>query len=438
MEKKLKIGVFGGGRGRSLVRTLWNHPRAELVAVCEASPAMTEKVKAAAEEYNGNMPAFYTDFEEFLKHDMDAVILANYAHEHATYAIRCMEAGLHVLSEVLPMATIGQGVALIEAVERTGMVYAYAENYCYMANSFEMWRRIRAGELGKITYAEGEYVHDCTKNLPSISRGRRDHWRLQSPSAFYCTHSVGPMLAAIGERPVRVVGFELPNDGRGGELPCFRGNGAIEMITLESGAVCRSLHGWLRRQGANNYNYMFYGEKGMIENSRFEDRSNISFYREGDAYCSGEWEKYVSEPFIETDLSSDTVQATAHGGSDYYALYFFFERILGNKEAEAWSIDVYQAVEMGMCGLLAHRSILNGNTPQEIPNLRDPAQRDAWRNDHETTFPDVEGGQLVPITSFDFPKKPDEEFYDHLKRLNAAGLPLTCYPPSYEKPEPKE
>ncbi len=33
---------------------------------------------------------------------MDAVVLANYAHEHAPFAIRCLNEGKHVLSEVLP------------------------------------------------------------------------------------------------------------------------------------------------------------------------------------------------------------------------------------------------------------------------------------------------------------------------------------------------
>ena len=63
--------------------------------------------------------AVYETFEEFILHDMDAVVLANYATEHATYAIKCMRAGKHVLSEVLPCETMAQAVALIETVEET-------------------------------------------------------------------------------------------------------------------------------------------------------------------------------------------------------------------------------------------------------------------------------------------------------------------------------
>ncbi|HOA32276.1 MAG TPA: hypothetical protein PKM70_10170, partial [Clostridia bacterium] len=45
------------------------------------------------------------------------------------------------------------------------------------------------------------------------------------------------------------------------------------------------------------------------------------------------------------------------------------------------AIDVYQAVDMCIPGILAYRSILNGNAPQEVPNLRLKDERDKYRND---------------------------------------------------------
>lgn len=52
---------------------------------------------------------------------MDAVVLANYANEHAPFAIKAMRAGKHVFSEVLPVQTIKEAVELIETIEETGM-----------------------------------------------------------------------------------------------------------------------------------------------------------------------------------------------------------------------------------------------------------------------------------------------------------------------------
>lgn len=115
---------------------------------------------------------------------MDAVVLANYATEHATYAIRCMEAGKHVLSECLPCETMQQAVELIECVEKTGRVYAFAENCCYMPHTFEFWRRYQDGEIGEAAYAEGEYIHDCSPIWPQITMADRNHWRNRMHAEF--------------------------------------------------------------------------------------------------------------------------------------------------------------------------------------------------------------------------------------------------------------
>lgn len=40
-----------------------------------------------------------------------------------------------------------------------------------------------------------------------------------------------------------------------------------------------------------------------------------------------------------------------HGGSDFYTMYNFVEKILGNSEADV--IDVYEALDMFLPGLFA-------------------------------------------------------------------------------------
>jgi len=60
---------------------------------------------------------------------------------------------------------------------------------------------------------------------------------------------------------------------------------------------------------------------------------------------------------------------------------------------------------------LAYRSILNGNIPVKVPNLRDKSERDAYRNDHACTNPEVAGDQLLPVSPyFDVDSIPDEDF----------------------------
>ena len=133
--KKIRVGVLGLYRGASMIKYCKNAANAELVAICDKWKEGLERVKE--NNKNGNI-TFYDNFDDFIKHDMDAVVLANYANEHAPFAIKAMKAGKHVFSEVLPFQCMKEAVELIETVEETGKVYAYGEIYCYMLAPYEM------------------------------------------------------------------------------------------------------------------------------------------------------------------------------------------------------------------------------------------------------------------------------------------------------------
>lgn len=416
---KLRIGVFGGARGNTMIKVLLGHPDAELVAVCDKYQPLLDRVKKEAAAA-GTEVCCYDCFDEFIRHDgLDAVVLANYANEHATYAVRCLEAGKHVLSEVLPCETMAQAVALIEAVERTGLVYAYAENYCYRRDCFEMWRRYRNGDIGTVQYGEGEYVHDCSSIWPQITYGERSHWRNTMHANFYCTHSIGPLIAMTGLRPVRVTGFETPPPECLRKLGSVRGAG-VELVVMENGAVFKSLHGDLKRE-PSSVNYELYCTGGMMESGRLPENRNFNIYTEGNRNCHGIWEKYDAESQVCAE-ERRRAGAESHGGSDFYPTHFFIERILGRPLGAKWGIDVYTAVDMGICGILGYRSVLAGNAPVDIPDLRDPAQRDKYRNDNACTTPEVAGDQLLPRTSFgEYDTELPDEVYDRVRDLWQRG-----------------
>jgi len=406
MSKKLKIGVFGGARGFTMMRVLFSHPDAELAAVCDKYEPLLDRVKEKAKELNCEV-ACYTDFEDFIKHPgLDAVVLANYANEHAVYAVRCMKEGKHVLSEVLPCETLAQAVELIETVEETGLVYAYAENYCYMQHSFEMQKRYQAGDIGEVMYAEGEYIHDGTVEWLGLTYCDENHWRNRTYATFYCTHSLGPLMTITGLRPKSVVGFEVPPVNTALERGCVLGTG-IEMVTMENGAVFRSLHGGMKREPIS-VNYLMYGQKGMMESGRFDENKKFNIYIEGPEPVKGDWEHYDSLSDIAADLR-DASGVNTHDGSDFYPTHFFIEKILGRENGK-YSIDVYTAVDMGICGILAYRSVLAGNISIDVPDLRDKAQRDAFRNDNASTNPAIShGDELLPVVS-------DPKYYDMIDK----------------------
>ena len=393
--KKIKIGVIGVGRGRDMIDYCTSAENAELVAICDKWEQGLEQQKARFPD----LPiTYYTDYDEFLKHDMDAVVLANYANQHAPFAIKAMKAGKHVFSEVLPCQTMKEAVELIEAVEETGMTYAYGENFCWMPAPYEMRNLYKEGKIGEIEYAECEYIHNCEPIWPQLTYGDPNHWRNNMYSTYYCTHSLGPIIHMTGLRPVSVVGFEGANNERALRRGSKSASFGIEMVTLENGAVIKSIHGGLY---LHSIWYCVYGSKGRMESAR-EDvdtsvrRGAYKLHVQADEY-SGEYADRPVETSTPTHHHHEQAKDFNHFGADWYSMYNFVEKLRGNEEADI--IDVYEAMDMFLPGMFAFRSILKGNTPMEIPNLRDKAVRDQYRNDTACTDPDVADDMLLPTSS---------------------------------------
>ncbi len=404
--KKLKIGVMGLGRGKSMINYCNNFDNAELVAICDKWHDL-----ASINHINTNGIAFYDNFDEFIKHDMDVVMLANYANEHAPFAIKAMKAGKDVISEVLPAQCLKEYVELIEAVEETGRKYCYAENYCFMPTPLEMKKAYREGKLGELEYAEGEYIHDCETIWPEITRGEADHWRNNGYAFFYCTHSLGPIVHITGLRPVKVVGIQHGTTPSYDRLGIRSGSLGIEMVTMSNGAVVRSTHGALKRCSIW---YNVQGTKGAMESQREIVPENKGV---GQAYT---WILPEDDPYLKADNQAyepklaPQFAESGHGGSDFVCLWNAIEYIRGNKDADI--VDVYEAADMALPGLFSLFSDVCGPREQEIPDLRIKAERDKWRNDTRCVDPKVAGDMLLPSLPTGTPTY-DQSVYDHVRDM---------------------
>ena len=86
-----------------------------------------------------------------------------------------------------------------------------------------------------------------------------------------------------------------------------------------------------------------------------------------------------------------------------------------NGDADADVIDVYEALDMFLPGLMAYRSVLNGGIPVDIPNLREKTERDKYRNDTACTDPKVAGDMLIPVFSEGNPEISNEVYEEVAK-----------------------
>lgn len=394
---KMKVGVMGAYRGSSMINYCAIADNAEVVAICDK---WEEGLAIQRELHKDLSVTYYNNFEDFIKHDMDAVVLANYAHEHAPFAIKAMKAGKHVFSEVVPVQTMKEAVELIEAVEETGMTYAYGENYCYMGGTYEMKRLYGEGEIGELEYAECEYIHNGERIWPSITYGDPNHWRNRMYSTFYCTHSFGPIIHSTGLRPVSVTGFESTKSARRLSGGAKGAQFAIEMVELENGAIVKSIHGGLYK---DSIWYSMYGSKGRMETARRDIRDGEfrRLYVNTDEY-EGQYKKTDVRNYKPVRDMDEKCESFGHGGSDFYSMWHFIEKLKGNPDADI--IDVYEAMDMFLPGMFAYRSILAGGIPMEIPNLRNKEEREKWRNDTACTDPEKAGDMLLPTCKLGTPE----------------------------------
>lgn len=403
---RVRFGVLGAGRGMSIMRYCEISENAVLTAVCDKDERCLEEVKALY----GDKVAYYTDFDAFLRHDMDVVVLANYANQHAPFAIKALYAGKHVLSELLPVQNMAEAVALVEAVEATGKLYMYGENCCFMPAPKKMAKLFRERRMGTFQYGEGEYLHNCENDWYRHCHADENHWRNNMSAFYYCTHSLGPLIHIAGLRPVSVTGFEAPFNKKMARMGAKAGPFGVEMVTLENGAILKSLHG----VGSVKYSlwYSVQGDMGVLESER-----NIAgpdgvqkLLMQGDRVegsDDGLWTDTDTD-----DGLSELAEGFDHGGGDYYLLYNVCEAVKGNRQAEI--IGVYEALDMFLPGLFAYYSVLDGGKPQTIPDLRNKSERDKWRNDTRCTDPAAAGDQLIPSYSKGNPEIP-QSVYDGLK-----------------------
>ena len=353
--KRIRIGIFGTGRGISIAENLMKLD-CDIAAICDSHPERLEKASKAL----GGTATVYTDFEAFLNHGLDAVILCNFFHEHAPYAIRCFEKGIHVYSECISNGTMAEGVALLRAFEKSNSIYMLAENYPQMKFNREMKRVCAGGTLGKILYAEGEYNHPGDPNNIAFKKEYtyfEHHWRNYLPRTYYITHSLSPLMWATGATPRRVTAFSVyaPTEGDVPVASRVGDRAAIVTMQNDDGSVFRvtGCAGF----GAHHNSYRICGTEGQIENLRGMGDKVMLRYNDW-SKPQGAEEVRLYEPEW-NDWDEDLIIRSGHGGGDYLACRMFVTCIRTGKQPEH-PYDIYGAVNMSSVAILAHRSVLAG------------------------------------------------------------------------------
>jgi len=383
--KKIRVGVIGVGRGQSFARSA-DLVGMELVAICDKWAA---KLVEVGKQFGVTT---YTDYDRFLEHEMDAVILANYFTEHAPFAIKALRAGKHVMSETAANKTLAEGVALCRAVEASGKIYMFAENYPFTAFNQEMRRLYQSGEIGRALYAEGEYNHPMApEDVLRISPGLH-HWRNWLPATYYCTHALAPLMTITDTMPVAVNALTVAAPEVTDQLPRYNDPTSVILCRMDNGAVFRIFGLWT--PGHSNW-YRVHGTSGAMEITR-----GPGYFGPGQVRVwHDEWNCPPGVPTERTYVPEwpehgDLARKAGHGGGDFWTNFHFANAI---HRGEQPYLNVYRGVAMSSVGILAWKSSLDEGRPYTVPNFQDETSRQAVADDHWSPWPEDAGpGQPPP------------------------------------------
>ena len=395
--EQLKIGVLGARRGGTFIQTLQSMgDRACLYAVCENDPIVKrDRVDKVVPE--GTL--VFTDYDEFLDCGLDAVILCNFFHEHASFAIKALKKGIAVLSETTAAATLGECVELCKAVEETGTKYMLAANGPFKASIQYIKEAYENGKLGDVHYAEAEYLH-YDINGKGCTDDTNRHWRRMLPGPYYNMHTLGTLMYVTGSMPKKVTAAVLGGkhaklknslkDHDGAKVFCVMDNGARFETT-----GCTSL-------APTSKWYRFMCENGAIETERYSEGNvwfvpgELEFFPGGESH---EFEK-VTPTYDDVSMVtkeelysfSDEQKNVGHPGIDFWLTYHFVKYLRGEHEP---FFNVYRATALSAAAIMGWKSVLDGSKEYEIPDFSDKEGRKKYENDYLSPFADPDSDNFI-------------------------------------------
>jgi len=397
----VKIGMFGAWRGNSYVELIMKAEDIDLVAICDKNLDKLEKDK----ELPG--VATFTDFDTFLtegkKLGMNAVFLANYFHQHAPFAIKAMQAGMNVVSECTSAATMKECVELVEAVEATGRKYMIAENYPFMTFNMKMEQMVSTGMLGSLLYAEGEYNHSCsTEELKTLTPGP-NHWRGWMPRTYYVTHAMGPVMYLTKTMP-KYVSARAAHSDLLYQLRDWRHNydgAAMMFCEMDNGMMARFTG--CTAMASDYSRYRVCGDIAGVEGGGYVGEDKVRLYYFHHTVPQGEQQVQLLDASLESlGEKGEEAKKAGHGGGDYWIVQNIIDYFQNGVEP---FFNVYRGVAMSATAILGWRSALNHGENFRVPDFSQKEERDTWRNDDLTPFPDENGQGATLPCALPYPTK---------------------------------
>lgn len=355
--KKLKVGVVGVSRGDCYNNIFGKGKRSEVTAICDVSSNNLEK---AAKEVGLKDSGLYANFDDFINSDIDIVVLGTPIPCHAEQAVKALNLNKHVFSEVTMANTIEGCQAIYEASKKSKGKYMLAENYIYL-HYMQQWKKyVDQGRIGRIHYAEAEYVHEIRDLLFNKETGKT-YWRSYRPPIHYCTHCLGPVLHLMDDYIVKATAAGNKSTMVEDLWPSTI-DMQVALFETKKGAFIKILRSQVTPREPHIVTYSIYGDKGFLETGRTPgyDTVGLRYFRGVDKTT-----KHIA--CYGTDLDAPEEQRMGgHGTSDYNIAQSFLDAIENNTTPP---LNPVKAMDLTIPGLIAHEAAVKGHVWLDVPRF---------------------------------------------------------------------
>lgn len=340
-DRRIRVGIVGYGACRfGSAFSFQDHPNVEVVAVSDLFP---DRCAALAKECRCSKT--YPSLEELVKDDsIEAVFVATDAPSHARHCIEVLNHGKHVATAVPAVyGSLEDADKLLEAVKKSGLKYMMFETSCYHADCYAMRQIYHAGGFGKLIYSEGEYYHYHSVQIDSYK-----NWRVGCVPLWYPTHSTAYYVGVTDKPFVSVsctgsnAGFEAWQPGKNQYNNTFTDQIAL-FETAEGGASRMLMCMGIRDKG--NETGRVFGEQGWMDGMEYHGAMK-------------------DLPDLSRPPLPPSVDPGGHGGSHGYLMNEFVHAILEDRKP---LVDIIQALNMTVCGIIANQSALKDGERLKVP-----------------------------------------------------------------------
>ena len=154
-SKTVRCGILGYGpafnMGRGHAGWINATPGMKTVAMCDVNP---ERVEAAKEELP-DLEGYFVDLDEMLSMpDLDLVVVILPHNLHAPMALKCLEAGKHVITEKPFCITIDEANSMINKAREKGLMLSVFHNRRWDGDYLTIQDVIARGLIGEVFHIE--------------------------------------------------------------------------------------------------------------------------------------------------------------------------------------------------------------------------------------------------------------------------------------------